>query len=79
VLDVVNFRSMHGVETETHGPAEASIEAPLIVLAELQQKGLVRHIGVSSVTPAQIAEARRICAIVCVQNEYNVAHALMMP
>jgi pyridoxine 4-dehydrogenase len=74
VLDVVNFRSMHAVETETHGPAEGSIEAPLTVLAELQQKGLVRHIGVSSVTPAQIAEARRTCAIVCVQNEYNVAH-----
>src|SRR5260370_26565907 len=50
------------------------MEAPLTVLAELQQKGLVRDIGVSSVTPAQIAEARRPCAIVCVQNEYNVAH-----
>jgi diketogulonate reductase-like aldo/keto reductase len=74
VLDVVNFRSMHGVETGSHGPAEGSIEAPLTVLAELQQKGLVRHIGVSNVTPAQIAEARRICEIVCVQYQYNVAH-----
>jgi pyridoxine 4-dehydrogenase len=74
VLDVVNFRSMHGVETGSHGPAEGSIERPLTVLAELQQKGLVRHIGVSNVTPAQIAEARRVCEIVCVQNQYNVAH-----
>lgn len=74
VLDVVNLRSMHGVETGSHGQAEGSIEAPLTVLAEFQQKGLVRHIGVSSVTPAQIAEARRICEIVCVQNQYNVAH-----
>ena len=74
MLDVVSFRSMHGVETGSHGPAEGSIETPLTVLAELQQKGLVRHIGVSNVTPAQIAEARRICEIVCVQNLYNVAH-----
>jgi aryl-alcohol dehydrogenase-like predicted oxidoreductase len=74
VLDVVNFRSMHGVETGAHGPAEGSIEAPITVLAELQQKGLVRHVGVSSVTPTQVAEARRICEIVCVQNHYNVAH-----
>jgi pyridoxine 4-dehydrogenase len=74
VLEVVNFRSMHGVETGSHGPAEGSIEAPLTVLTELQQKGLVRHIGVSSVTRAQIAEARRVCEIACVQNHYNVAH-----
>jgi pyridoxine 4-dehydrogenase len=70
VLDVVNLRSMFG-HLE---PAEGSIEAPLTVLAELQQKGLVRHIGLSGVTPAQIAEARRICKIVCVQNYYNLAH-----
>ncbi|MDE2508626.1 MAG: aldo/keto reductase family oxidoreductase [Planctomycetota bacterium] len=69
VLDVVNFRSMHGI-TE---PVEGSIEAPLTVLAELQRKGLVRHIGVSNVTPAQVEEARRIVPIVCVQNCYNVA------
>lgn len=70
VLDVVNLRSMFHV----HQPAEGSIEAPLTVLAELQQKGLLRHIGLSNVTPAQIAEARRIVPIVCVQNQYNLAH-----
>jgi pyridoxine 4-dehydrogenase len=70
VLDVVNLRSMFNV----HHPAEGSIEAPLTVLAELQRKGLVRHIGLSNVTPAQIAEGRRICEIVCVQNYYNLAH-----
>ena len=48
VLDVVNFRSMHGVEGGSHGPAEGSIEAPLTALAELQRKGLVRHIGLST-------------------------------
>ena len=74
VLDVVNFRSMHGVNGGSHGPAEGSIEAPLTVLAELQQNGLVRHIGLSSVTPAQIVEGRAICEIVCVQNHYNLAH-----
>ena len=46
----------------------------MTVLAELQQKGLVRHIGLSNVTPTQIAEARRIAPIVCVQNQYNLAH-----
>jgi len=70
VLEVVNFRSMLGV----HGPAEGSIEEPLSVLAELRQKGLVRHIGLSNVTPAQIEEGRRIAPIVCVQNHYNLAH-----
>jgi pyridoxine 4-dehydrogenase len=69
-LDVVNLRSMFGI----HGPAEGSIEPPLSVLAELQRKGLVRHIGLSNVTPAQIEEGRRICEIVCVQNHYNLAH-----
>ena len=69
-LDVVNLRSMFG----THGPAEGSIEAPLTVLAELQRQGLVRHIGLSNVTAAQIAEGRGICKIVCVQNMYNLAH-----
>src|SRR5262245_185478 len=73
-LEVVNFRSMHGADTGSHRPVEGSIEAPLTVLAELQHKGLVRHIGLSSVTPAQIAEGRKICEIVCVQNEYNLAH-----
>lgn len=70
VLDVVNLRCMFSV----HQPAEGSIEAPLTALAELQQKGLIRHIGLSNVTPAQIAEARRIAPIVCVQNQYNLAH-----
>jgi pyridoxine 4-dehydrogenase len=68
VLDVVNMRSMLGND----GPAEGSLEGPLIVLADLQRQGLVRHIGLSSVTPTQIAEGRRICEIVCVQNLYNV-------
>jgi aryl-alcohol dehydrogenase-like predicted oxidoreductase len=69
-LDVVNLRTMFG----GHGPTEASIEAPLAVLAELQQQGLVRRIGLSNVTPAQIAEGRGICEIVCVQNRYNLAY-----
>jgi aryl-alcohol dehydrogenase-like predicted oxidoreductase len=70
VLDVVNLRLMFDV----HGPAEGSIEAPLTVLADLQRQGLVRHIGLSNVTPAQVAEGRRIAEIVCVQNHYNLAH-----
>ena len=74
VLEVVNFRSMLGAGSGSHGPGEGSIEAPLTALAELQGKGLVRHIGLSTVTPAQIAEARRICEIVCVQNQYNLVH-----
>jgi pyridoxine 4-dehydrogenase len=68
VLDVVNLRSMFSV----HEPAEGSMEEPLTVLAELQQKGLVRHIGLSNVTATQIAEARQIVPIVCVQNQYNL-------
>jgi pyridoxine 4-dehydrogenase len=52
---------------------DASMEAPLTVLAELQRQGLVRHVGLSNVTPAQIAEGRRSCEIVCVQNHYSVA------
>jgi pyridoxine 4-dehydrogenase len=70
VLEVVNLRLMFDV----HQAAEGSLEAPLTVLADLQRKGLVRHIGLSNVTPAQIAEGRRICEIVCVQNYYNLAH-----
>ncbi len=70
VLDVVNLRVMFDV----HQPAEGSIEAPLTVLAGLQQQGLIRHIGLSNVTSAQVAEARRIAPIVCVQNQYNLAH-----
>ena len=70
VLEVVNLRIMFGV----HGPAEGSIEAPLTVLADLQRRGLVRHIGLSNVTAAQVDEGRRICPIVCVQNHYNLVH-----
>jgi aryl-alcohol dehydrogenase-like predicted oxidoreductase len=69
-IDVVNLRCMF----DPHRPAEGSIEAPLSVLADLQRQGLVRHIGLSHVTPTQVAEGRRICEIVCVQNYYNVAH-----
>ena len=70
VLDVVNLRSMFN----THHPVEGSLEAPLSVLAELREKGLVRHIGLSNVTPTQVADARRMVPIVCVQNLYNIAH-----
>ncbi|MBB3525515.1 aldo/keto reductase family oxidoreductase [Rhizobium sp. 268] len=70
VLDVVNLRIMFDV----HGPAEGSIEAPLTVLADLQRQGLVRHVGLSNATSKQIAEGRGITEIVCVQNQYNLAH-----
>jgi aryl-alcohol dehydrogenase-like predicted oxidoreductase len=70
VLEVVNFRSMHGI----HGPAEGSIEPQLNALAELQRKGLIRHIGLSNVTRVQLEEGRQICKIACVQNQYNLAH-----
>ncbi len=69
-IEVVNLRIMGRVQ----GPSEGSIEAPLTVLAGLQRKGLVRHVGLSNVTATQIVEGRRICDIVCVQNMYNVAH-----
>lgn len=70
VLDAVNLRIMFDV----HGPAEGSIEAPLTILADLQRQGLVRHIGLSNVTAAQVAEGRSITDIVCVQNAYNLVH-----
>lgn len=69
-LDVVNLRLMFDV----HGPAEGSLAAPLRAVAELQRRGLVRHIGLSNVTPVQFEEARDIAEIVCVQNQYNIAH-----
>lgn len=72
VLDVANLRVMP--EVRGHGPSEGSIEAPLTALAELQRSGLVRHIGLSNVTPAQVAEGRGIAEIVCVQNHYNLIH-----
>lgn len=68
-LDVVNLRVGGFAE-----PVEASIEGPLAVLAELQQRGLIHHLGLSNVTAAQLAEAQAITGIVCVQNFYNVAH-----
>jgi aryl-alcohol dehydrogenase-like predicted oxidoreductase len=70
VIDVVNLRFMFDV----HGPAEGPIEAPLTVLAELQRRGLVRHIGLSNATAGQVAEGQTIADIVCVQNQYNLAH-----
>lgn len=70
VLDVVNLRLMFDV----HGPAEGSLEAPMTVLADLQRQGLVRHIGLSNATAAQVAEGRKIAPVVCVQNQYNLAH-----
>jgi pyridoxine 4-dehydrogenase len=68
-LDVVNLR-VGGVM----GPSDGSIEEPLTVLAELQRQGLIRHLGLSNVTPTQFAEGLAIAEIVCVQNVYNVAH-----
>jgi aryl-alcohol dehydrogenase-like predicted oxidoreductase len=55
-------------------PSEGSIEQPLTVLAELKRQGLIRHIGLSNITPKQLSEAQTITEIVCVQNFYNVAH-----
>jgi pyridoxine 4-dehydrogenase len=69
-MEVANLRIMG----DGHGPSEGSIEAPLTVLAGLQQQGLIKHIGLSNVTAAQIAQGRSIAEIACVQNLYNVAH-----
>jgi aryl-alcohol dehydrogenase-like predicted oxidoreductase len=68
-IDAVNFRSMHGMQ-----PTEGTIAPQVEALAELKRKGLIRHIGVSNVTPTQIKEAQAITPIVCVQNFYNVAN-----
>ena len=68
-LDVVNLR-VGGVM----GPSEGSIEEPLTVLAELKRQGLIRQLGLSNVSPEQLAEAQTIAEIVCVQNLYNLAH-----
>src|SRR6201993_3937904 len=70
VLDIVNYRVMGSV----HGPEEGSIAEQVTVLADLRRKGLIRHIGLSNVTAAQVAEAQEITDIVCVQNNYNLAH-----
>src|SRR5271155_1149528 len=69
-LDIVNYRVMGSI----HDPEEGSIAEQVTVLAELRRKGLIRHIGLSNVTAAQVAEAQAITDIVCVQNNYNLAH-----
>ncbi len=72
VLDVVNMRLMGG--GSNHGPAEGSVEPQLTALAALQAQGLIRHIGLSNATPTQVEQARDLVDIVCVQNQYNLAH-----
>ena len=69
-LDIVNYRAMGAI----HGPAEGSIAEQVTALANLRHKGLIRHIGLSNVTAAQVAEAQAITDNVCVQNNYNLAH-----
>jgi pyridoxine 4-dehydrogenase len=69
-LEIVNYRAMGAI----HGPAEGSIAEQVTVLADLQRQGLIRHIGVSNVTAAQVAEAQTITDVMCVQNNYNLAH-----
>jgi len=69
VIDVVNLRV-----GEVLGPVEGSIEEPLTVLSELKDQGLIRHLGLSNVTPRQLVQAQTITEIVCIQNLYNVAH-----
>ena len=69
-LDAVNLRLMGDV----HAPSEGSLAVPFAALAGLQQKGLIRHLGLSNATAAQIAEARAIAPVACVQNHYNLAH-----
>jgi len=69
-LDIVNYRMMGAV----HGPEEGSIAEQITVLAALQKQGLIRHIGLSNVTATQVAEAQAITPVVCVQNNYNLAH-----
>src|SRR5215475_12540936 len=68
-LAVVNLR-VGGVDR----PSEGSIEEPLTVLDELQHRGLIRYLGLSNVSPRQLAEAQKISEVVCVQNMYNLAH-----
>jgi pyridoxine 4-dehydrogenase len=69
-LDIVNYRARGTI----HGPAEGSIASEMTVLADLKRKGLIRHIGLSNITAAQLAEAQAITHIVCVQNNYNLAN-----
>jgi len=68
-LDIVNLRL-----GDSHGPNQESIAAPLKVLAALQRQGLVRHIGLSTVSLKQYEEGAAIADIVCIQNHYNLAH-----
>ncbi len=70
-LDVVNLRVIEG---DGMKPVEGSIASRFTPLVELQQQGLIRHLGLSNVTPAQIEEAQAIAPIVCVQNHYNIVH-----
>lgn len=70
VIDVVNLRITGAV----HEPSEGSIAERFAALAELQRKGLIRHLGLSNVTAAQVSEARGIAKVVCVQNHYNLVH-----
>ncbi len=67
-INVVNLRMMG------EKPSTGSLAEPLIVLTELKEQGLIRHLGLSNVTPEQLAEAQTMTEIVCVQNEYNLAH-----
>ncbi|MFM5952699.1 MAG: oxidoreductase [Novosphingobium sp.] len=69
-LEVVNMRSMHGL----HAPGEGPLEVQLETLADMQQQGLIRHIGLSNVTRKQVEDGRKIVPIVCVQNAYNLAN-----
>jgi pyridoxine 4-dehydrogenase len=70
VLDVVNLRVMG----DGHGPVEGSIAPQFSTLAALRHQGLIKHLGLSNATAAQIAEAQAIAPVVCVQNQYNLAH-----
>jgi len=69
-LDVVNLRIMGDI----HKPSESPIEREFTALAELQQRGLIRHLGLSNATPGQVAQAQKIAEVVCVQNQYNLVH-----
>ena len=69
-LDIVNYRAMGSI----HGPSEGSVAEQVKVLADLQRQGLIRHIGLSNATAAQVAEAQAITEIVCVQNNYNLVN-----
>jgi aryl-alcohol dehydrogenase-like predicted oxidoreductase len=69
-LEVVNLRLMGDV----HAPSEGSLEEQFSTLAQLREQGLIRHLGLSNVTPSQVAEAQKIAPVVCVQNQYNLVH-----